>query len=330
MIGTIIQAKRKAVGLTQAQLGECLGVTAPAVNRWEKDLSYPDVAILAPLARALKTDLNELFSFYQSLSDTERYLAKDRARTLFIDGKADEAYSYMSEMLCQNPADGQLYLDFAEAIMSTSLIGDNLSHIERLSRLIEYYEKALELLPEQAEDISFTLVGLYGQRGDRAKAENALAQVPERKNDKRLAHVELLHELGLEKEAETELRGYILRKVVDLLSDLVLLESVERALSQNDLAQIARDKQDAVKEIFELWDGVDILSLLSGSSTHLSSGEESVDIPLSTLLDPKSSGGTLSKSPLFKEAEIGGVPRRDATTADLMADVITALKGIKE
>ncbi len=255
---------------------------------------------------------------------------KDRARMLFIDGKADEAYSYMSEMLRQNPADGQLYLDFAEAIMSTSLIGDNSSHVERLSRLIEYYEKALELLPEQAEDISFTLVGLYGQRGDRAKAENALAQVPDRKNDKRLAHAELLHELGLEKEAETELRGYILRKVVDLFSDLVLLESVERALLQNDLAQIAHDKQEAVKEIFELWGGVDILSVLSSQSAHLACSEEAVEIPLSKLLDPKSSDGYLSKSPLFKDAVIGGVPRQDATTADLMADVITALKGIKE
>ena len=36
MIGTVIQDKRKALGLTQAQLAELLGVTAPAVNRWKK------------------------------------------------------------------------------------------------------------------------------------------------------------------------------------------------------------------------------------------------------------------------------------------------------
>lgn len=77
MIGKSIQEKRKALGLTQSQLAELLGVTAPAVNRWEKDLSYPDANLLAPLARALKTDLNALFSFYDSLSDKERGLSDD-------------------------------------------------------------------------------------------------------------------------------------------------------------------------------------------------------------------------------------------------------------
>ena len=74
MIGKIIQQKRKKSGLTQAQLADLLGVTAPAVNRWEKDLSFPDATLLAPLARCLKTDLNELFAFYDSLSDKERAL----------------------------------------------------------------------------------------------------------------------------------------------------------------------------------------------------------------------------------------------------------------
>lgn len=48
MIGTVISEKRKELGLTQAQLGERLGVTAPAVNRWEKNLSFPDANLLAP------------------------------------------------------------------------------------------------------------------------------------------------------------------------------------------------------------------------------------------------------------------------------------------
>ena len=80
MIGSIIQKKRKEAGLTQAQLAEYLGVTAPAVNRWEKDLSFPDATLLAPLARCLKTDLNELFSFYDSLSDVNCKFKLDTQR----------------------------------------------------------------------------------------------------------------------------------------------------------------------------------------------------------------------------------------------------------
>ena len=35
-ISDVIREKRKAIGLTQEQMAERLGVTAPAVNKWER------------------------------------------------------------------------------------------------------------------------------------------------------------------------------------------------------------------------------------------------------------------------------------------------------
>lgn len=35
-INQIIREKRKALSLTQEQMAELLGVSAPAVNKWEK------------------------------------------------------------------------------------------------------------------------------------------------------------------------------------------------------------------------------------------------------------------------------------------------------
>lgn len=40
-IGEYIQSKRKAIPLTQAELGEKLGVTSKAVSKWECGLSFP-------------------------------------------------------------------------------------------------------------------------------------------------------------------------------------------------------------------------------------------------------------------------------------------------
>ena len=37
----IIREKRKSLGLTQEQVAERLGVSAPAVNKWEKGATYP-------------------------------------------------------------------------------------------------------------------------------------------------------------------------------------------------------------------------------------------------------------------------------------------------
>ena len=67
----VILEKRKALNMTQEQMAEYLGVTAPAVHKWEKGTSIPDVTVLPALARLLKIDLNTLFSFEKELADTE-------------------------------------------------------------------------------------------------------------------------------------------------------------------------------------------------------------------------------------------------------------------
>ena len=60
-INQIIRQKRKELSLTQEQIAEFLGVSTPAVNKWEKGSTYPDITLLPALARLLKVDLNTLF-----------------------------------------------------------------------------------------------------------------------------------------------------------------------------------------------------------------------------------------------------------------------------
>ena len=62
-IGSVICDLRKQRGMTQEQLAEMVGVSTPAVSKWETSASCPDVALLAPIARALDTDVNTLLSF---------------------------------------------------------------------------------------------------------------------------------------------------------------------------------------------------------------------------------------------------------------------------
>lgn len=70
-IGAAIAARRKEKGLTQEQLAARLGVSAPAVSKWETDTSYPDITLLCPLARALGTSVDALLQFEETLSDEE-------------------------------------------------------------------------------------------------------------------------------------------------------------------------------------------------------------------------------------------------------------------
>ena len=57
-IGTQIALLRKDKGLTQAGLGQRLGVTFQAVSKWERGETLPDIAILADLAEVLETTID--------------------------------------------------------------------------------------------------------------------------------------------------------------------------------------------------------------------------------------------------------------------------------
>ena len=59
-IANQLKIRRTALGLTQEQIATRLHVSTPAVNKWEKGSSYPDITLLPALARVLKTDLNTL------------------------------------------------------------------------------------------------------------------------------------------------------------------------------------------------------------------------------------------------------------------------------
>lgn len=53
--------RRKAAGLTQAQLAEAIGVERPALAMWEIGASWPSARILPALADTLLCTIDELY-----------------------------------------------------------------------------------------------------------------------------------------------------------------------------------------------------------------------------------------------------------------------------
>ena len=70
--GEVIRRYRKQKNLTQEEMAARLGVTAPAVNKWENGKSLPDITLLAPIARLLGVSLEELLSFREDLTEEEQ------------------------------------------------------------------------------------------------------------------------------------------------------------------------------------------------------------------------------------------------------------------
>ena len=70
-INEVIRKYRKEKNMTQEEMANRLGVSTPAVNKWESGASMPDISLLAPIARLLGVSLDELLSFNESLSEVE-------------------------------------------------------------------------------------------------------------------------------------------------------------------------------------------------------------------------------------------------------------------
>ena len=60
-MGEIIKELRKQRKLTQEELAEQIGVTPQAVSRWERNVGYPDVTQMVPLAKSFGVSTDEIF-----------------------------------------------------------------------------------------------------------------------------------------------------------------------------------------------------------------------------------------------------------------------------
>ena len=61
-IGKYIAGKRKALGMTQAQVAEKLGMSNKSVSKWERGICLPDVSVYMALCEILGISLNEFIA----------------------------------------------------------------------------------------------------------------------------------------------------------------------------------------------------------------------------------------------------------------------------
>lgn len=60
--GHFVAARRRALGLTQKELGDRLFVSDKTVSKWERGASLPNIALLQPLAEVLDVSVSELLN----------------------------------------------------------------------------------------------------------------------------------------------------------------------------------------------------------------------------------------------------------------------------
>ena len=59
-VGEFIQQRRKALGLTQKELADKLGISDKTVSKWETGKGMPDISSIPELCKILNVSINEL------------------------------------------------------------------------------------------------------------------------------------------------------------------------------------------------------------------------------------------------------------------------------
>lgn len=252
-IGKVIRTYRKQKGMTQEEMANRLGVTTPAVNKWENGNSQPDITLLAPIARLLGISLDELLSFREELSTDEiNNIIKELDAKLETETYA-EVFGWAQNLLHEYPNCNQL-------IWQTALVLD----ASRLTRTVEnadqydepinrYYQTALkDEDPQIRKQAADSLFGFFVRKGDYDQAEGYLQYFSPDDPIRKFKQAEIYKHKGLEEEAvkiyeQLLLSGY---QMLNQVLSMFYLSSMEK----QDYARAERylDKCSELAKTFEM------------------------------------------------------------------------------
>lgn len=186
LIGDVIRKYRKDKNMTQEEMAKRLGVTAPAVNKWENGNSLPDIALLSPIARLLNISVDTLLSHERVLSDEEANRLLEEANKRLKTEPYVNVFQWMKQCLTEYPNSYFLILWMARIFDSQRQILGLPDGEKYDSYILDCYKRVLESENEGLRGAAAeSLYCFYMNKNDYKHAEDYLVyfspENPERK-----------------------------------------------------------------------------------------------------------------------------------------------------
>lgn len=256
-INRVIQERRKLLGLTQEQVAEYLGVTTPAVNKWEKGATCPDITLLAPLARLLKIDLNTLFGFYEDITQQELIMLCKEIHEVVLSDGFDLGFSLAQEKIQEYPNSDTLLHNLAlqlQGLLATAGLDDAQS--EAYMRKIDAWYERLTQSDEAVirNGACFMLASRAITQKQYEKAQNYLDQIPNRSDtpDKRMLQATIFMNQDQAEEAAKLLEQTLLTSINDVQMVLFKLIDANVTVGDNETASYVSERVTMLTEAFDL------------------------------------------------------------------------------
>lgn len=271
-INEVIKTNRIKKGLTQEKLADILGVSTPAVSKWESGASYPDITLLPPLARSLGVDLNTLLSFKENLTKEEiGHMNNDIAETMQIEGYAS-GYEKAKEMISEYPNSDSLKLNLSMILQGglTFYPVENKEEIE--NELFSIYNELLSSNDEEIRNqVVLNLVGQYTNKGEYDKAEELVEKLPSYHYNKRIYNAMLQLQKGDVEKSFELYENELLHNSNNIYT--VLTSMIELAVKENNMED-ALYYSDLSYNIFSLIGAFDYYKYMGKLQYAISKNDE--------------------------------------------------------
>ncbi|MEG1310605.1 MAG: helix-turn-helix transcriptional regulator [Romboutsia sp.] len=144
-IGEVIKTLRRSKSITQEQLANFMGVSTPAVSKWEKGISYPDITILPILANYFEVTIDELLNYKNELSKEEIVKIIKECEVLISKELIEEAIELCEKYIKNYSSNYKLKIQLISVYtLSYFSIKDSNKKDEVINRSIEILEEISE------------------------------------------------------------------------------------------------------------------------------------------------------------------------------------------
>lgn len=278
-IGEVIRKYRKSRNMTQEEMANRLGVTTSAVNKWENGNSFPDIMMLAPIARLFGITLDTLLSFQEELTDDEiNQIIKEVNARLKYD-TYDKVVQWAKRKL-------ELYPNCERLILWTTQVLDAERYMMQISNSDDYDDYIREcytrVLSSKDEDIrraaADALFGFYLRKEQYEKAEEYLVYFSEQNPERKRKQATIYSKTNRVEEAyrlyeELLFTGYQTMSMV--FHSIYMLALQEKDMKK---AHVLVDKQEQLAKLFEMGEYQEISTRLD-----LAVAERDVDMTIHTM-----------------------------------------------
>lgn len=252
-IGSVIKKYRKEAGYTQEEMANRLGVTTPAVNKWENGNSKPDIELLSPIARLLHISLDTLLSFQEKLTDFEIGEFIQKMDRMFSEEGYEKTYQWAANTIKKYPNCNMLIWQIAVMLDSRRIIGECDNPDKYDEQINAWYEIALndeeEKIQHHAAD---SLFDFYLRKKDYAMAEKYLRYFSDYDPVKKVKMGQLYMKQGKTEDAYEKLEDVVFSTYTTL--NLTFGTMITQALEErnHEYAKFLAKKMNVLANAFDM------------------------------------------------------------------------------